>query len=238
MQLEKPNKNQKISLIKKLSNNYCKIISRKEIRKHKIIDWGDNGLGDRFCNKYFNYTSIYKKNYKTYSDYNEILNIPLINNFQNDYDNVPGIIGILIHSIKKENTNRPISANIKKEICKNNCVVCGSTSEIVCDHKNDLYDDPRVLSIKTQILNDFQPLCNHCNLQKRQVCKNEKLTGIIYSAKNLPQFNSFNIDFPWEKTKIKTESYWYDPVEFCRKINIYMLMLPFLNNIKGLTVKH
>ena len=44
-----------IELVKTLSENFTKIIHREEIRKHKEIDWGKNGVGNRFANKNFNY---------------------------------------------------------------------------------------------------------------------------------------------------------------------------------------
>ena len=120
------------------------------------------------------------------------------------------------------------------------CVVCGSTAEIVCDHKNDLYNDERVLNVKTQLVDDFQPLCNHCNLQKRQVCKQEINAQKIYSAKNIPQFKIIPFVFPWEKKvfnvnniQCKVDTYWHDPVEFNRKIIIYSSQtIPVINSIK------
>jgi len=123
----------------------------------------------------------------------------------------------------------------------NSCVVCGSKTEIVCDHKNDLYNDVRVLNSNTQCINDFQPLCNHCNLQKRQVCKNEINTQKIYSAKNIPQFKIIPFEFPWEKKvfdvnniQCKVDTYWHDPVEFNRKLIIYLShTIPIINSIKS-----
>jgi hypothetical protein len=56
-------------LVKQLSNNFAKIVSRDELRKYKKLDWGDNGAGDRWANKKFNYTVIYSTGkYKTYSE--------------------------------------------------------------------------------------------------------------------------------------------------------------------------
>jgi hypothetical protein len=48
---------------------------------------------------------------------------------------------------------------------------------VVIDHKNDLYNDPRVHNIKTQLVSDFQPLCNACNLKKRADCRKTKEQG-------------------------------------------------------------
>lgn len=63
--------------------------------------------------------------------------------------------------------NRPIRKDIEKYHKQMGCVVCGSKSQLVTDHKNDVYNDPRVLDTNTQTKDDFQCLCTHCNLQKR-----------------------------------------------------------------------
>ena len=81
------------------------------------------------------------------------------------------------------------------------------------------------------------------NLQKRQVCKKEKMTGILYSAKNIPQYSVYEFEFPWEKkaydpTDIytKTNTYWYDPKEFNRLLYLYQtITLPILTELKAKT---
>jgi len=91
-----------------------------------------------------------------------------------------------------------------------------------------------------QKLSDFQPLCNHCNLQKRQVLKDEYKNNKIYSAKNIKKYSSFIIDFAWEKkvfdvkdVNTKKDTYWYDPVEFNNKIIMYIsYILPIVKEIK------
>ena len=65
---------------------------------------------------------------------------------------------------KRVKRGRPIRDDIRKALKDQPCVVCGSRSSIVLDHKNDLYNDPRVLDTATQTIDDFQPLCNR-NLQ-------------------------------------------------------------------------
>ena len=119
---------------------------------------------------------------------------------------------------------RPISKKVRDHYKDKNCVVCGSYNNIVIDHKNDLYNDKRVLDIKTQTIDDFQPLCNHCNLQKRQVIKKVKETGKRYSALNIPMVAIFNIPFTEgdETFDIKDVNwgkgcFWYDPVDFINK---------------------
>jgi hypothetical protein len=119
--------------------------------------------------------------------------------------------------------------------------VCGSNSDVICDHKNDLYNDERVLNSTTQVLCDFQPLCNHCNLQKRQICKEEEQNQRIYSAKNIQRYKKYRFDFPWEKKVFdrndiycKNDTYWFDPVEFENKIFCYLsYVIPTINEIKN-----
>ena len=93
------------------------------------------------------------------------------------------------------NHKRTIREDIRKFHILTGCLVCGSHSALVIDHKNDLYNDPRVLSPTTQTTEDFQCLCTHCNLQKRQVCKRTKESGLRYKATNIPQLIMFGIDF-------------------------------------------
>ena len=81
-----------------------------------------------------------------------------------------------------------------------------------------------------QTLDDFQPLCNHCNLQKRQVCKDTIRNGTRYSALNIPSVAIWGIDFiEGDKTldvndiNAMTGTYWHDPIAFMNHIkkNIY-----------------
>ena len=108
------------------------------------------------------------------------------------------------------------------------CVVCGCTSNLVTDHKNDLYNDPRVLNTQTQTKEDFQCLCTHCNLQKRQIAIKTRKTEKRYGAINIPSVAIYGIDFingdeNYNVTDINAMvgTYWYDPVafmEFIREI--------------------
>ena len=106
------------------------------------------------------------------------------------------IIAIGIFGIKnRTDTNRPIRKDIIDYYKKHPCCVCGSKSDLRCDHKNDLYNDPRVLNINTQKLSDFQSLCNHCNLQKRQVSKDTRKNKQRYGSTNIPMLKNFNVPF-------------------------------------------
>ena len=121
--------------------------------------------------------------------------------------------------------SRPIRKDIHEYHKKMGCVVCGSHSDLVTDHKNDLYNDPRVLDAKTQTIDDFQCLCNHCNLQKRQVSKKTKELGKRIGATAIPSYAIFGIDFvegdeTFDEKDINAMvgTYWYDPVEFAKKL--------------------
>lgn len=72
----------------------------------------------------------------------------------------------------------PICVSIKTYYRQFPCVWCGSTSYMVTDHKNDLYNDPCVLDCKTQTRDDFQSSCTHCNLQK----SHENIIVLVHSG--------------------------------------------------------
>lgn len=120
---------------------------------------------------------------------------------------------------------RRIRKDIKEHHYKTGCVCCGCKSDLIIDHKNDLYNDPNVLDINKQKMSDFQCLCNHCNLQKRQVCIYTKKNKKRYGATNIPQLKIFGIDFidgdetfnPDDKDALKG-TYWYDPIAFMEHI--------------------
>ena len=116
---------------------------------------------------------------------------------------------------------RYIRNDIKKYYKEMGCVVCGSHSDLVCDHKNDLYNDPRVLNTETQTLDDFQCLCNHCNLLKRQVSKKTKETMRRFGATGIPSIAVFGVDFisgdesfDLDDINAMVGTYWHDPVAF------------------------
>ncbi len=227
-------------LVIEATQNFTRILATSEIReKYPSLYWGGNGIGDRWANKKFNYTVIYTKKTRLYSENSEDL-IPtdLLNEFL-DIKRGAGIIGVFVHSKRLNSQKRPINKHIHKEITRLSCVVCG-TNDTICDHKNDLYNDERVLNVKTQIIQDFQPLCNHCNLQKRQICRSEEESGILYSAKNIQRYKIYDFDFPWEKKNYdnldihcKTDTFWYDPVKFDTNIYCYSrYVIPIITEIK------
>ena len=227
-------------LVKRATADFTKIISTNDIKeRYTELYWGGNGVGDRWANKKFNYSVIYSKKTSLYSDnVDDIIPAELLTQFLENTKGT-GIIGIYVHSLKTITHTRPISAKIAKEITKLSCVICG-THNTICDHKNDLYNDERVLRIETQSIHDFQPLCNHCNLQKREICKSERQTEKLYSAKNILRYKIYPFEFPWEKKVFdkmdihcKNGTYWFDPVEFDKNIYYYVCyVLPIVNEIK------
>ena len=130
---------------------------------------------------------------------------------------------------------RPIRADIHKYHKSMGCVVCGSKSDLVTDHKNDLYNDTRVLTETTQTVDDFQCLCNHCNLQKRQVSKKTKETMTRYPATKIPALAVFGIDFIEGNATLDLKdpnamvgTYWYDPVAFMKAVKAKLSSTPSL----------
>lgn len=229
------------AIIVELSNNYTHIIERKLLTQHpRPINWGNNGTGDRWCNKIYNYSVIYRNSKtKLYSQYNtEVIPEDILTAFlAGRLLTGTGVIGIYIHSIRNNKTNRPISVKISRQIKLSKCVHCGTSSDLICDHKNYLYNDEKVLSTKTQQLSDFQSLCNHCNLLKRQINITEKKQNKLYSALDIPKLNGYDY-FPWEKytysPSVIQDTYWYDPVEFMNKVRLYnRFTLPIVIAIKN-----
>ena len=125
--------------------------------------------------------------------------------------------------------SRPIRPDIRSQLLGqySACIVCGCSSSLVIDHKNHLYNNPRVLHSDTQVIDDFQVLCNHCNTQKRQTSVDERRTGIRYPGTRIPQLAGFGIDYIHGDASFDTNdpntmngTYWYDPLQFMVVIQI------------------
>jgi len=134
-----------------------------------------------------------------------------------------------IFGIKNEQQgcNHPIREDIKEYYKNKPCANCGTNTDLQCDHKNGLYNDTRVLHLRTQTQDDFQSLCRHCNCQKRQIEKKTKETSIRYGATKIPSLAIFEIDFIEGNETINFEdvnalkgTYWYDPIEFMKHIKL------------------
>jgi hypothetical protein len=84
-----------------------------------------------------------------------------------------GVLAFMVIKYGYKYPSPPIKADITA--MKNDegaaCVHCSSTNALVVDHKNDLYNDARVWDTDSQKKEDFQLLCNHCNLLKRTLTR-------------------------------------------------------------------
>lgn len=234
-----------VNTVIELTDNFTKILSRDELQRHPKLKLSGNGTGDRWANKKFNYTLIYTNGKtRTYSENGEsdYIDDTLLNTFIENYKNElssSGIIGIFPHSVRENIETRNIRADIKKKIKSQMCAMCDSYKEVECDHKNDLYNDKRVMVLEEQLLEDFQPLCRRCNLQKRQHCVKEKTTNKLYSGKQSQRYKSYTFEFPWEKKNFdindpdcKKDTFWYDILEFDRKVHLYSIYWPSIKKIK------
>lgn len=147
--------------------------------------------------------------------YNTFQNI-LTKNLPNNIKKSNAIYAyILVGHNTSTSMSRHIPFEIVKKVTRNaQCVICGTTCSVECDHKNSLYNTIGKLSI-----DDFQPLCTHCNQVKRQVAKQEKNENKRFTVGDIPQFKSFP-KTPWERfepynsnnPQCNVNTYYYDPI--------------------------
>lgn len=145
------------------------------------------------------------------------------------------------------NTNKTFSQNIRsdiKEFYKNkNCVMLGiqgnsENTKIEIDHKDGRKDDWRVSDVKTQKLDDFQPLCKAANDAKRQICKRCKETDKRWNAKNLKgnPYSFYEGDENYTETLGCVGCYQYDPVEY-RKSSVIRIAKEASDNTTDFIMK-
>lgn len=128
------------------------------------------------------------------------------------------------------NTEKSFNQSIRKDIKDfyktKNCVMLGingnsENTKIEIDHKDGRKNDWRISDIKTQKIEDFQPLCKAANDAKRQICKKCKETNKRWNAKNILgnpyPFYQGNENYTKELGCIGC--YQYDPVEY-RKTSV------------------
>lgn len=85
----------------------------------RTLNWGTNGVGDRFGRQLFNYTVIYKNGTRYSEDIDDTIDDNILQTFVNETKNVrSGIIGLFIHSLKGKSTSRPIRKDIGIEVRK------------------------------------------------------------------------------------------------------------------------
>ena len=148
------------------------------------------------------------------------------NEIEKDIQSLPKSSGNSISMIKIYGTltgnlsSRYIRKDIRASLKGLTCVFCPVKS-VEIDHKNGLYNDDRVLNSKTQCIDDFQPICKHCNDLKRQIVKTMKETGKRPPATSIPSLKSYGIDFTTGNEHFDPKDvnamvgmYWYDPVKF------------------------
>ena len=230
----------KVKLFKKLGefneNGESRVVSTSEfIGEYSSLAFGNGGSWCRFDGtfaKEYKIVTVNRRDIRySWSDISDEEKSRIEEDFLDKDRNNNGILYIKSYG-KQEKDNcltRRISEHIKNEFKNQPCVVCGSKNDIIIDHKNQLYNDSRVLNIKTQRLDDFQSLCNHCNLQKRQVTIIMNKTKKRYSAYNIPslrhldiEFTSGNSDYDENDPNWGIGTYWYDPVEFIKQCKIIL----------------
>jgi len=133
---------------------------------------------------------------------------------------------IKLNGLNVIESSRYIRKDIRDHFKNKSCVVCGTNTHIEIDHKNGLYNDSRVINSITQTIDDFQPLCKHCNDQKRQTYVYSKKNGKRYPATMIPQLKPFGIDFivgdetyDFNDINAMVGTYWYDPLYFIEKVS-------------------
>ena len=221
--------------VKRITNDYKLILSIEKAQGLDLHGGPGNGSGDRTkISKMYINTTLYgsKREPMTYPKcYDEVIELDesqceMVAQYKKERLSQglacgQGVIGFIIHGENvDESKNRPIRKDIKAYYKQFPCISCG-TRKTICDHKNDLYNDPRVLDSKTQYLEDFQPLCNNCNLRKRAV----SLKTVKEKKRQAPPLDrltmnggikfteggeTFNPDDP----NAMTGTYWYDPIAF------------------------
>lgn len=108
------------------------------------------------------------------------------------------------------------------------CDSCGSQDNLHCDHKNDLYNDPRMFNKAKQTEADVQTLCGKCNSSKarakqkreaenkRQPPPHNRYREGIYGVKYTEGNDTFDQNDPnWHKG-----TYWGDCLDYIKKTTI------------------
>lgn len=115
-----------------------------------------------------------------------------------------------------------IRGDIQRIIHAQPCAMCGSVHKIQTDHKNGRKDDKRVWNKDTQLLSDFQPLCQHDNLRKKNICERCIKTGLRPDARKITLLRK--CPFGWSEGGEKYDTkygckgcIWYDVLDFLGK---------------------
>lgn len=135
------------------------------------------------------------------------------------------IDAIRLNGFNKSKTfNQNIRQDIKDHYKKEKCVMLGingntENTRIEIDHKDGRKDDERVSNMKSQRLDDFQPLCKAANDIKRQICKRCKETNKRWNAKNIKgnPYPFYEGDENYTNKLGCVGCYQYDPVEYRKR---------------------
>jgi len=225
-------------LVLSATDNFQKILPKQVAIELGIADEPSNGKGSRDqIQATYDVTNIYgnariSKRYPVDIE-PETEDIAKINAYKSGLGltkKTTAIVGYLIHGYNLDPASgRPIRPDIKKHFRGKPCVFCGGKGACV-DHKNGLYNDPRVLSEKTQEITDFQSTCNACNIIKRGFESNTQKSGRRFAATRIPSMAPYGIDFLTGDESFDPKdpdalvgSYYYDPVAFSEGVKIIML---------------
>lgn len=125
------------------------------------------------------------------------------------------VYSIQLNGFNRDYLDKHIRFDIKEEITNQRCSILdtgGGRKRVECDHKDGKHSDKRLTDLKSQKIDDFQPLSKAANVAKREHCKKCIDTGKRYDAKRLGYKESFlygNEDSP------NCEGcYWHDPKKF------------------------
>jgi hypothetical protein len=124
------------------------------------------------------------------------------------------------NGLKKNSTSRKIKPNIWHKIRNKSCVITGlelsAGHKIEVDHKDGRYPE-EVLNVETQTEEDFQPLYEKMNKQKRSDCAKCKETNIRFDARE-KGFSVSVIEGSLQYEGTCKGCYWFDVTEFISKL--------------------
>ncbi len=114
--------------------------------------------------------------------------------------------------------NQTIKSEIKNYYKQQRCLLL-YTSNPEVDHKNGWKNDSS-MDVKTQKLEDFQPLSKSANDAKRQFCKECRRTKKRFDAKKLgyPMSYYYGDEHHDSSADGCIGCFWYDPLEFRRHL--------------------
>jgi hypothetical protein len=212
------------TIVLSVTDNFQKILPKETSVKLGLTKPAANGAGPRSrLGVMYDFTAIYgnateSRRYPVDYDLDET-DLQKIEDFKRSIPTTPAVVGYLIHGYNTDPVSKhPIRKDIREYYKGKPCVFCGGKGDCV-DHKNDAYNDKRVLCENTQDKSDFQPTCNACNIIKRGFRHKTRESG--KRALPPPQIRILKIDFlvgdesfDEDDPNTLVGSYWYDPIAF------------------------